>query len=1022
MKYGDWELRKYSAYWNSPNILLYPSTNSVDEGSLHTENNVRSIVRRLTDKNFILRDEYFRLEIAEDRKRVIIHPGEANIQGYHLITNKTLEIEVPDLGESALGTDAPIRQWTLGISLCYDAANHVTGDVVVNDKPIGENETFSGAYAYFFDKCQINNNYDQILILGRIWAQNGEIVSDGTTISEIQQDGDDNTDAGRYIEHGLEIDPHRMNAIEGIDVEVKVEGMQTTQYDTIPQNITIIKQYDSMLNRVELDRNKYSKPPTFVTNLQHYLNYLGDWYVNKYGDYMTGALRMDQLSIDRKIELDREHETEYRKDTSGIGTELNGRYHGTESIFISPRTLGKLGYKESHDYTNGGTIMTVVPQSYTNGLDYNGGYTGNYAALISRKFEDTGMVLHSLDGGYSRIVHYFGSHNLLIENGPNISESSIDNNASIDFVNGEMFFDSFNARGFQFYSGSPSSSTAKNLDFRIDEYTLSAAEHNVDDHRKNTRANKVLLGHNNDTKHIELGVGIGYDSNKNSVNKPANNNDAYLQLGNLRLRSNSTKTYFGEPTTQVKLNTIEVVDTNGVEGQQNLNSGLRNIIRTEKGNTYPYIRLIPGIYTRNGIAEDYLQVGTRIVDDIQNGDANENTLDKVVIGKYHSSNESQSIEDYTFIEQDMRCTINDSLNNQIFMKSVPFTTIPSADGNDENYDTHYSEIGGIYSYGNIGCSSAQIPQWCGRDKNTGPYRNDQEWVRFTRYRYDKDNDTTYSGSDISKNHKKIYGNTYNIEFNTNVANHRSNQIIWNYKGGEAEEDQPLILSCVHDKITDYPNSTYQDANGYLHQNPTYGVRNFLRLDGGGLSIHGDINNPALSEVVEGDSRPDSNPENRYGITLIHGRIYNGVYNDVAETYMKDNSEEEAVEGMVVTLNPETGKYRICNKYEDNLVVGVISKNYAMLLGGKSIDHTIDLIELDNQMKYFAVGITGKIPVNVDCDVKPGDLLVSSHKYGLATVQNKNSIVPGTIIGKALSASHEIEGKEYKRCLMQIMLS
>lgn len=1021
MKYGDWELRKYSAYWNSPNILLYPSSNSVDEGSLHTENNVRSIVRRLTNKNFTLRDEHFRLEISEDRKRVIIHPGEANLQGYHLITNKNLEIEVPDIGESSLGKDAPIRQWTLGISLCYDAANHVTGDVIVNDKSIGENETFSGAYAYFFDKCQINNNYDQILILGRIWAQDGKIVPDGTTISENQQDGDDNTDAGRYIEHGLEIDPHRMNAIEGIDVEVKVEGMQTTQYDTIPQNITTTYQYDSMLNRVELDRNKYTKPPTFVTDLQHYLNYLGDWYVNKYGDYMTGALRMDQLSIDRKIELDRDNETEYRKDDSGVGTTLKGKYHGTESIFISPRTIGKLGYRESHDYTNGGTIMTVVPQSYKNGLDYNGGYTGNYAALISRKNEDTGMILHSVDGGYSKIVHYLGSHNLLIENGPNISESAIDNNASIDFVDGEMFFDSFNGKGFQFYSGSTSSSTAKNIDFRIDEYALSAAEHNVNDHRKNTRENKILSGHNDDTKHIELGVGIGYDSNKSSVNKPDNNNDPYLQLGNLRLRSNSTRTYFNEPLTEVKLNTLEVVDTNGTEGYQTSTSVLRNIINN-KENTYPYIRLVPGLYTRNSIAEDYLQVGTRTVDDVKNGDANEKTLDKVVIGKYHLNNDSQNIQDYTFIEQDMRCTIGGSLDNHVFMKSVPFTNIPPEGENDENYNVHYSEIGGIYSYGNIGCSSAQIPQWCGRDKDTGPYKNDEEWVRFTRYRYDKDNDTTYNGSDTSKNHKKVYGNTYNIEFNTNVSNHRSNQIIWNYKGSEAEEDQPLILSCVHDKITDYPNSAYQDANGYLHQNPTYGVRNFLRLDGGGLSIHGDINNPALSEVVEGDRRPESDPENRYGITLIHGRIYNGVYNDVAETYLKDDPEEEAVEGMIVTLNPKTGKYKICNKREDNLVVGVISKNYAMLLGGKSIDNTLDLVESDEQQKYFAIGITGKIPVNVNCKVKPGDLLVSSDEYGLATVQRRSLVIPGTIIGKALSYSEKVEGKDYNRCLMQIMLS
>lgn len=1010
MQYGDWELRDYSAYWKSPDILMYPTTNSVDEGMLHNEHNVRSVVRRITTKNYALREEHFRLTLSADRKYITVGPGEGNIQGYHIITRNSLTIQVPQdewLNEQYRGE---IKQWTLGISLSYDAANNVTGDVVVNTEPIGDNETFSGAYLYFFDRCQITNNYDKILILGRVWCQNGVVVPDGTTIPE-DQGSEDDYDDGRYIEHGIEEDPFKLNAIDGSKVEVQIEGMATTQYDTIPQNISVISQYDSMLHPVEQDRNNYDKPPTFYTDLQTYIHYIGDWYVNKYGDYMTGALRMDHLSIDRKMELDPQHAHEYIKDSSGEKGENEGLYHGTEGIFISPRTLGSLTSKVVN-YEDGGTIMTVVPQSYQKGLDYNYGEDSIYAALISRKSDDTGLRLHAADNGYSRLVLYDGTSNLLIENVGNPG-GTIETNTdigSIEFRDGEIFVDSFNGAGIQFYSASPSTSSVRNLDFRIDEYLFSAAEHNNEDHRENTRANKLMQGLNTDTLHIELGLGCSYDNNYDKSETYVDTRDPYLQLDNLRLRSNDVSDIFGN-TIRHKLNTIEVVNTGGT--REVSPDGILSNIVTE--NSMPYLRLMPSIYTRNGIAEDYFQVGTRTVDDVIADNANILTNNKIVIGKVHDDTLlDEATTSYTFIEQTIPTTSATASIPQVFTKSVPFSSFPA-----ENSATQYSEIGGIYSFGNIGCSDTVLDQYTGETAATGPYTKDSDWVRFTKFRYDQDNDNQYGGT-FTGTHSYAYGNTYNIEFNTTVANRRSNQIIWHYKGGADSTAQPLTLSYIHDEITDYPNDTYVDANGYENKNPTYGVRDFLRLDGGGLSIHGDVNNPALSEIVNGDSRPESEPISRYGITLIQGRIYNAVYNDVAETYKKDDPNEVAIEGMVVVLNPETGKYKISDSAEDKLAVGVISKNYALLLGGKSIDGTSDLIEANNQTEYFAIGISGKIPINVNCDVSPGDLLVTSNEYGLATVSK--SITPGTVIGKALSYSKQIEGKPYKQCLMQIMLS
>ena len=59
MQYGDWELRKNSSYYPAQNVILYPSSNSSDKGSLHVESNVRSIARRITNKSYKLHDNDF---------------------------------------------------------------------------------------------------------------------------------------------------------------------------------------------------------------------------------------------------------------------------------------------------------------------------------------------------------------------------------------------------------------------------------------------------------------------------------------------------------------------------------------------------------------------------------------------------------------------------------------------------------------------------------------------------------------------------------------------------------------------------------------------------------------------------------------------------------------------------------------------------------------------------------------------------------------------------------------------------
>ena len=76
----------------------------------------------------------------------------------------------------------------------------------------------------------------------------------------------------------------------------------------------------------------------------------------------------------------------------------------------------------------------------------------------------------------------------------------------------------------------------------------------------------------------------------------------------------------------------------------------------------------------------------------------------------------------------------------------------------------------------------------------------------------------------------------------------------------------------------------------------------------------------------------------------------------------------------------------------------------------------------DQRYNFAVGVAGKLFVNVDkADIQPGELLISSSIKGLATSSSSN-LIPGTIVGKALSTPVPVSNTNYYRCLMQIMLA
>ena len=1079
MQFGNWELRKDSSYYFAKDAAIFPSSNSTDEGKLNTEENVRGIYRDLTDRNFVTNYHYFSLSRNGNNTGVIVSPGHAVIQGYHFYAKNSIEIPVPNTNNAINN----VFQFTLGISLSYDAANHVTGDIVNRELEIGMSEILSGVYLRWFDECQLECHYDDILVLGRVWVRDGKIVEDGAIV-----------DNGRVVYHGLETDPFKDHKYRAESVEVEIYGHKPTNYDTLRDNMTQIHSpmytYDSMHYPIELERNGRTKPPTFVTDVQDYINHVPDWYTSKYGDYMSGALRFNNMSIDALREFG--HIDDITKDG------LTNKFQ--DSAFISPRTYGDLTRSVTdsvgittnennrrYNYDVGGTLMSIVPGTYTNSTDANNGYTGTHSALVSQKYGETGLRIHTYHetesqghrNNTTRMVHYNVDDdgqlykNVKIGNTKeNTSKFIIENIdkdgriSSINMKNGEVFFDSFvrpmndlyenihgldqnfygeySGSGFQFYVAGDKTKDATNIDFRIDENNISIAKHEYHNHRTGVRGT-LHSGSINDNHYFDIGVGITYDksilyndgyniSNFNITKYDVNNHDAtsdaynrdpYLELGNLRIRSNN----IGNDS-NVKQNTIEVI----------------NWDKDVEDKILPYIRMKPRVYSEQYLAEEAVQVGTRKYDDYFSNDAQDNTLNRIILKKVGLDDNTN--KSFTYIEQDYRISNG---------KSKTFIKIRPPKNNVEIQETdsilEYDEIAGIFSAGNIGCSDYILETGThgnfdleNKNDRNNPYRNNQEWVRFTRFRYDNDKDQmnggTYDGTHESGNGRR-WGNTYNIEFNTQVANRRANQIIWRYNGSTGKQQDPSLqntppvtLSYIHDstsenqgtptKYTNWQNSsnpgynngkgtyeTWLDHNGVTQHNPTYKVRDFLHLENAGLVVHGDINNPSLN----GDSL---NTNNHLGVTIVAGRVYNAVYNDFAETYSKNNVNEEFDYGDIIVLNPETGKYEVSTEADSKFIVGVASNTYAFLAGGNRVDNTKDIMGLEYD--YYTVGLCGKVWVNVvkNSNIKPGDLLTSSSKRGKACKSEYKT--QGTILGKALTKPKKFDKYKDERVLMQIMLA
>ena len=128
------------------------------------------------------------------------------------------------------------------------------------------------------------------------------------------------------------------------------------------------------------------------------------------------------------------------------------------------------------------------------------------------------------------------------------------------------------------------------------------------------------------------------------------------------------------------------------------------------------------------------------------------------------------------------------------------------------------------------------------------------------------------------------------------------------------------------------------------------------------------------------------------------KCYGAVYNDYAEFFPRG---EETEPGDIIALdenNKEESYIKATNK--SNIVVGIHSDEYAMIIGGDQYNSD-DYIS-KNIKKYIPIGLCGRVYVKVIGNVDIGDYIIPSEIPGIGKGSKEYSNLS---VGKIITADN-----------------
>ena len=197
-----------------------------------------------------------------------------------------------------------------------------------------------------------------------------------------------------------------------------------------------------------------------------------------------------------------------------------------------------------------------------------------------------------------------------------------------------------------------------------------------------------------------------------------------------------------------------------------------------------------------------------------------------------------------------------------------------------------------------------------------------------------------------------------------------------------------------------------DINVYILKEQTVGAAGDVInvTGGGGGSAEKSTANKPLYLVATEDGSEMNYSEKAYinpSTGYLHAeRVYNAVWNDYAELFEKEDSEDIFEAGDIVAWE-DIGVVKA--QYQNHAVVGVVSDSYGHLLGGTGDEE-------DDNKRFVPVGLAGRVKVKVTGKVEKGDLIAAYHD-GIGIANNRAD--PRLIVGKALESSDDYDVKLVK---------
>jgi hypothetical protein len=168
--------------------------------------------------------------------------------------------------------------------------------------------------------------------------------------------------------------------------------------------------------------------------------------------------------------------------------------------------------------------------------------------------------------------------------------------------------------------------------------------------------------------------------------------------------------------------------------------------------------------------------------------------------------------------------------------------------------------------------------------------------------------------------------------------------------------------------------------------------------GGGISFGTGTSSTSATSITDklyidtsGNFYPANNGSQNLGsgsnyFATVYGKATTAQYADLAENYLADQAYPAGTVLVFGGLNEVTTTVT----GHDSAVAGIVSSNPAHLMNSLLTGPTV-----------VAVGLTGRLPCQVQGPVKKGTVLVTSTTAGVAQAIDNSKFVPGCVVGKAL---------------------